>query len=496
MPPKHRKGSKFGKLWFNPAMQAASPLAILCLERVIGGGLALGAAGVVALSGLLFSYRLCRAAATQNLHKCLDARIKTSQKSGSSGGILLLELDQLNEALQLYGANRMGQLHRTIEARLRQVLAPHDELFSIADGSYAVLPGGPDLNDEAMLKLGKRLQQKIRQPIPLGHGEAVHTVSGGYCLTNRVKAPCASELIAGAREALDEAQNAGPNALRSYCDLVMKRRAARRGLLSDLDNAIARGELRAYFQPQISARTGEITGFEALVRWQHPERGLIPPMEFLPLLEQSGDISKVTELMIEQSLEALSHWHERGFDVPRIGINVSTADLLNRSLVDLVGFELDRHALSANHLSIEVLETVAAGPADKRIAQTLAALADLGCCIDLDDFGTGHASITNINRLCIERIKIDRSFITGISDNPEQQRLVGAILTMAEQLGLATVAEGIESEDERRILTKLGCSHLQGFGIGRPMAAAEAEAWIIAYTAEQRSGEPKLRSIQ
>jgi EAL domain-containing protein (putative c-di-GMP-specific phosphodiesterase class I) len=162
--------------------------------------------------------------------------------------------------------------------------------------------------------------------------------------------------------------------------------------------------------------------------------------------------------------------------------------------VDRIGWELDRHDLTPDRLVIEVLESVVANRAEDVVMRNLAGLARLGCCLDLDDFGTGHASITSIRRFSIERIKIDRSFVTRIDDDPEQQKMVGAILTMAERLGLDTLAEGVETEGERAMLARLGCGHIQGFGIARPMPLSETADWIRAQSRARPETRPDARA--
>jgi EAL domain-containing protein (putative c-di-GMP-specific phosphodiesterase class I) len=162
--------------------------------------------------------------------------------------------------------------------------------------------------------------------------------------------------------------------------------------------------------------------------------------------------------------------------------------------VDRIGWELDRFELTPDRLVVEVLETVVATKAEDVVIRNLAGLARLGCCLDLDDFGTGHASITNIRRFSIERIKIDRSFVTRIDEDLEQQKMVGAILTMADRLGLDTLAEGVETAAEQAMLARLGCGHVQGFGIARPMPMRETVAWIRAW--ESRDGQAVPRQLK
>ena len=164
--------------------------------------------------------------------------------------------------------------------------------------------------------------------------------------------------------------------------------------------------------------------------------------------------------MIIEALEAIRHWDANGFDIPRIGVNFSSDELCDPRLVDRICWELDRYDLTPDRLVVEVVETVVASKTDDVVIRNLAGLARLGCCLDLDDFGTGNASITSIRRFAIERIKIDRSFVTHIDEDPEQQKMVAAILTMADRLGLDTLAEGVETPEEQRMLLQLGCGHV------------------------------------
>lgn len=253
-------------------------------------------------------------------------------------------------------------------------------------------------------------------------------------------------------------------------------------LSQQVTRALENGEIRAFFQPQISTRTGEITGFETLARWQHPRRGLIPPLEFLPALAQAGQMHRLGEAMIHDALSSLRRWDQTGLTIPRVGVNFSKEELTDPQLVDRIEQRLHEFGLGANRLAVEVLETVVADHADDIVIRNLSGLAGLGCSLDLDDFGTGHASITSIRRYSIERIKIDRSFVTRIDADDEQQKMVAAILTMADRLGLDTLAEGVETTEERLKLAELGCGHVQGFGIARPLPPEDVDNWINNYS--------------
>jgi diguanylate cyclase len=227
----------------------------------------------------------------------------------------------------------------------------------------------------------------------------------------------------------------------------------------------------------VSTDTGQLTGFEALARWNHPSRGIVPPGDFLNVIEDSGLSERLGEVMLYHSCAALREWDKAAIAVPRVGVNFSPTELHNPRLVDKIKWELDRFDLSPNRLAIEILETVMSQETIDAVTRNIWALQELGCSIELDDFGTGSASIANIRRFAVGRIKIDRSFITHVDTDREQQTMVAAILTMAERLELETLGEGVETAGEHAMLAQLGCEHVQGFSIGRPMPLADTFAW-------------------
>lgn len=251
--------------------------------------------------------------------------------------------------------------------------------------------------------------------------------------------------------------------------------------------ALENGQIRPWYQPQLSTDTGQVSGFEALARWVHPERGLIAPAEFLPTLEKASAMERLSEVMLYNALCALKLWDAAGINVPQVGVNFSPQELRNPNLVKKLEWELDRFDLPASRLSVEILETVIAVSPDDIVVRNISELSKLGCRIDLDDFGTGHASISSIQRFDVQRLKIDRSFVARADRDPDQQRMIAAILTMAEQLGLATLGEGVETAGEHAMLAQLGCGHVQGFGIARPMSLHRTVDWVRAHRARLKA---------
>lgn len=432
----------------------------------------------------------------EGLVTALDRALCTARPDEVTGGIIL-ELDSFRSLEERHDRGTVERLLVTVARRLRAAVRDADLTCRLDGPTFAIaLAPSRRLELESVIQLAGRLQRTIAEPVAIGGMNFYLTAAIGFSLSTRHRAPTGEDIIQGATLAMIEAQRNGPSGIRSYSDAMRARIASRSILAGEVADAFERGEITAFFQPQLSTRTGEVTGFEALARWHHPVRGLIPPVEFLPALAQAGLMDRLGEAMVRESLAALRHWDGLGLRIPRVGVNFSNAELSDPGLVDRIGWELDSFDLTPDRLVIEVLETVVANRAEDVVIRNLAGLARLGCCLDLDDFGTGHASITSIRRFSIERIKIDRSFVTRIDDDPEQQKMVGAILTMAERLGLDTLAEGVETPAERAMLARLGCGHVQGFAIARPMPLSETADWIRAQSRARTEGSPiQLRVV-
>ena len=247
---------------------------------------------------------------------------------------------------------------------------------------------------------------------------------------------------------------------------------------STLEQALRLGQIRAHFQPQISAQTGALTGCEALARWHHPTRGLLSPAAFLPQLDACGLTRRLGEVMVQNALTALRDWDRAGVHLPMVAVNFTQADLTRPHLASFLAWELDRFALPPARLTVEILETVPHGQAQDRVATTIAALAHMGCGVDLDDFGTGHATQAALKRFAVGRIKLDRRFVAKVNRDPYLQSDVAAIVAIAKTMRMQTLAEGVETPAEVATLAALGCDAVQGFHIAPPMAASAMAAWM------------------
>lgn len=399
----------------------------------------------------------------------------TSRKSAA----VVLALQGIDELGDRFGSAAVDLALQRIAERLKTVLRDEDVLARIQGRYFAVALASSRRADlEAVLQITGRLQEAIREPISLESTTANLTSSAGFCLQSRSPTAKGMDMLQAAEIAMREAVHCGPGAIRAFSAEMQAAAALRRDLAEEIIDALDTGQIVPWFQPQISTDTGEVTGFEALARWVHPQRGVISPGTFLTAIDQAGLSEQLSEQMLFQSLSALRSWDNTGLVIPSVGVNFSSAELRNPKLIEKIKWELDRFDLTPDRLTIEVLETVVSHSQDDIISHNIAGLAKLGCGVDLDDFGTGHASISSIRRFTIRRLKIDRSFVTNVDKDREQQDMVAAILTIAERLQLETLAEGVENTGEHAMLSQLGCGHVQGFGIARPMPFEDTIGWI------------------
>lgn len=397
-------------------------------------------------------------------------------------GLFLLRLDDLPALIEHHGSRDADQILDTLETRLAAVLRQGDQILRCPDGEFAVLTAPVQRLDlENGIQLARRLQDAVEDPVVLGNATLYLTCSLGFILDRQLPRPMTQDLIDGAEAALQEARANGPSCLRAYAPGMKAAHISSSALYADCTLALEEGQIRPWFQPQISCKDGRLTGVEALARWQHPVRGLVPPADFLPALEQAGLLDRLGDRMLSLSLRALADWDREEVTVPCVGVNFSQAELRNPQLLDKISWALDRYEMAPHRLTIEVLESVVSQPGEDMVARNLTRLAQLGCSIDLDDFGTGHASIASVQRFPVHRLKIDRSFVARLDSDPAQQRLVAALLTMGQTLDLKVLAEGVETQAQADQLIAMGCGEMQGYGIARPMPYAETLEWIRKY---------------
>ncbi len=408
-----------------------------------------------------------------------------ARKKVMNSAVFIIEIDQFRELETEHGQQTSEDILRKLGDKLRVATRHQDHIARIADNKIGVcLAPMPHLDLELCIQIAGRYQSTIEEALTVDGTTVYLSCSVGFCTFRQTPDDSPEDWISGAFAALEEAKHNGPSGMRAYSSELLHRTKRRRNLHGEVVQALETGQFQAWFQPQINTDTGMVSGFEALVRWAHPVHGLIPPSTFLPALEDAGLMERLSEVMMYQALSAIKAWDAAGVQVPQVGVNFAAEELRNPGLVERIKWDLERFGLTPDRLAVEVLETVVCDNPDDVIVRNIIALGQMGCQIDLDDFGTGHASIGAVRRFNVGRIKIDRSFVTKADRDPEQQKMVAAILTMAERLDLETLGEGVETVGEHALLAQLGCGHVQGYGIGRPMPFDQTLDWIVSHQAK------------
>jgi diguanylate cyclase (GGDEF)-like protein len=401
-----------------------------------------------------------------------------------AASLLLLDLDHFKELNDTLGHAAGDELLRRIGPRLRTVLGPDDVLARLGGDEFGVIVARDDPDRPVLV--AQRLLDALDAPFRL-RGIAVQ-VGGSIGVAHHPDhATDASGLLQHADVAMYVAKERR-SGVEVYDPGHDPHTLDQLTLAGQLRAAIAAGELVIFHQPKVELATGIIRSTEALVRWQHPTEGLLPPAAFLPMVEQTNAMGPLALEVLELALCDAAAWRRDGLEI-EVAVNLAAANLLDVELPGIVAAALERHGLPPSALRFEVTETtVLADP--ERCLSVLAALRRLGSGIALDDFGTGHASLARLAALPVDELKIDRSFITDVAADDAHRAIARTIIDLGRSLGLRVVAEGIEDDACLEVVRALGCDAAQGFGLGRPVPAAALTAELIRRGA--RSERPAL----
>ncbi len=414
--------------------------------------------------------------------------------SGRETAILVVDLDSFRKINRRFDMDTGDRLLVEVGERLRSCVRDSDVVARIDGDEFAIILHPMQSGDIGIaLSIAERIKAAIDRPFAVDHTTCHLCCSIGLCSATRAPRRTAASMLGSAEIALELAINEGPGAIRCFSPGMARRMQRLRHLSSQLGEALDTGQIRPWFQPQICTDTGEVAGFEALARWEHPENGIILPALFLDAIESTGQSERLGQIILHHSLIALREWDRAGFRVPGVGINFSSTELQNPKLVERIKWEVDRLDIHPSRITIEILENVVSDHEDDIVSRNIRSLAAQGFNLDLDDFGTGHAAIANIRRFRVNRIKIDRSLVKGLDKDPEQQSLAGAIIRMAESLGVDALAEGVETVGEHHRLAQLGCRYVQGYGIARPMPFDDTVTWLGRHNEKLRRGNGPWR---
>ena len=382
--------------------------------------------------------------------------------------ILVLGLDDFVEVSQSLGHETANLLVRAVAQRLSQTIAQTDMLAHAGEGEFAI--ARPKLTSiEGMIGLTQLLLKTLAKPFVVD-GNKIHATASIGIAIDAFSGNNVVQVLKQAYVALSLAEQQGRNHYRFYSPEMNAQFQERLALENDLYGALDRGELLLHYQPLIDLSSNQMSGVEALIRWQHPTRGLVSPAKFIPIAEANGLILPIGEWVLQTACAQNRAWQDAGFPSIRMSVNLSARQFEQRNLVEVVKQILKQTNLAAIHLELEVTESLLMIDIQKSI-QTLQELRDLGISLALDDFGTGYSSLNYLKRFPVNMLKIDQSFVRDVVSNPDSAAVTDAIIALAKSLQLSITAEGVETKEQLDYLQKRGCHEVQGYYFARPTPA-------------------------
>jgi diguanylate cyclase (GGDEF)-like protein len=405
----------------------------------------------------------------------LEQSIIRAKRHETLVGVMFIDLDRFKRINDTLGHASGDQLICGVAERLRAVVRADDIVARLGGDEFVVV-----INDVValtpILQVVEKMLATVAEPYNLDGREIFSSCSIGVSVYPNDGTDSGS-LLKNADTAMYHAKNNGRNRFQLYGAAMNAMAEERLQLETDLHHAQARGELIFHYQPQLNLETGHIHAVEALMRWQHPDKGLLAPAAFLNLLEETGEIVNVGRQLLQSACRQTAHWHAAGFTSLNVAVNVSGKEFWHDTLLASVCDALEQSGLPAHALQLELTEGIFMEDIDAAVDR-IRALKALGIVISIDDFGTGYSSLAHLKRFPIDILKIDRYFVGDLPNSPVNKALISSILALCRGLHLGTVAEGVENREQLESLQKLGCQTLQGYFISRPVPAEDILALL------------------
>jgi diguanylate cyclase (GGDEF)-like protein/PAS domain S-box-containing protein len=409
------------------------------------------------------------------LYDRLRRDVARARRGDRSFALHFIDIDEFKSINELLGHDAGDAFLQEVSARLLALIGPDDMVARLGADEFGILQSlGPDLMDAG--ELAERVIEAVSLPIAYLGKDVSCSASVGATLYP-VDGTDVTKLTKNAALAMHQAKESGGNQFRLYETNMADRIRNNAVLDSKLRTAIELQQFVLYYQPQISATTGSIIGAEALLRWNHPERGLVSPGDFLMRAEENGLIVPINEWVLFEACREAKGWHRMGLGHLRIGVNLSPVQFRRINVAGLVVRALNATGLDPHCLDLEITENIVMENTASVVSE-LRQIADLGVGISLDDFGTGYSSLNYIRQFPIDRIKIDQTFVRNMVEDPSDHTIVRTVANLGHSLGLTVVAEGVETEEQANLLKVDGCDVMQGYLYGRPMPAEQFVALV------------------
>jgi diguanylate cyclase (GGDEF)-like protein len=408
--------------------------------------------------------------------------VAAAQRDGSRLALLFIDLDRFKAVNDEFGHAGGDALLRTLSARLIGAVRQADVVCRHSGDEFLVLlREAREL--EVVAATADRLLKLMEEPVPLAGREAVVSASIGIAMYPDDAAD-PETLVRHADTAMYVAKRMGRDRHSFFRQEFDAQLRARQELEREIERALAEEQFELHYQPQVGVADGVTAGCEALIRWRHPERGLVPPGQFIPAAEQCGSIADIGAWTLRSACRQIAQWKAAGIPFVRVAVNVSALEFRGRRLLDTLNQAMAEHGVRPHELEIEITESVLMTDTEST-QRIVASLHRMGLPLAVDDFGTGYSSLAYLKHLRPSKVKIDRSFVRDIEDDRDGRVIVQAIVGLAHALGIRVVAEGVETVGQRDFLRSIGCQLVQGYLISRPQPAAEAARFMVEAAREE-----------
>lgn len=398
-------------------------------------------------------------------------------------GIMYIDLDNFKNINDSIGHSYGDELLIDVTHRLKQAIGEDDYLARFGGDEFIILSQNVSELSEFEEKI-KKIQKVFSYPFVLALKEFFVTISIGISFAPK-DGKVTQTIIKNVDSAMYCAKEMGKNTHCYFDETINRKLMEKIELQSELRKAIENEEFKVYYQAQINLNTDRIVGFEALVRWYHPTKGIIPPIDFINLAEETGLIVPIGRRVLLDACKQLKEWSLKGYEDIKIAVNLSARQFKDSNLIQMVHDIIDETGINPKRLELEITETIVLDNVEFSI-MTIEKLKEIGVQFSLDDFGTGYSSMNYLKVLPVDNLKIDKSFLDTITENQNEQKIVQAIVTLAQTLGLVVVAEGVESSEQANFLKGINCDKAQGYLYSRPIPKAEAtvllDQWFVEFT--------------
>ena len=405
----------------------------------------------------------------------LDQAINNAKRLGRLACVAIIDLDGFKQVNDTYGHLVGDELLKEIALRFKACVRTTDTVARLGGDEFSIIFSHVETPDQVGRPIEKILEE-LQKPVSVGGLSLEIGASIGVSLCPP-DSEDGAELIRRADVALYSAKSAGPGTMRYYDPEIDARAQIRRELERDLKRAFRSSEFRLYYQPQVALDTFEVSGVEALLRWEHPRRGLLSPIEFIDAAESCGLILELGRWVIWEACRQAQVWSEGPLSELRVAVNTSPRQLRGEQLLQAVEAALQETGVAPSQLELELTENAVMADEDQA-AWKLTRLREIGIDLSIDDFGTGHSSLARLKEYPVNRLKIDRTFVNDLTHDTGDQSICLAAVQLANSLGLGVVAEGVENEDQIAYLRSIGCDEAQGFYFSQALPADELERWV------------------